>query len=154
MNKMNIKKLMKNKKVVLVLGLILIVLGIMLIAFISDKATDSVAIYGNRLDGIEKVEMTAKKKKAIVENVKNTGLADSVKAYTQGKIINVEIKLKNDVSRDDSKNLVNYVMEKLTDEEKKFYDVQVFINKDNDEAFPIIGYRHHSKDTFSWTQDR
>ena len=39
--------------------------------------------------------------------------------------------------------------------EKKFYDVEMFIKKTNDDVqFPIIGYKHRSKEVFSFTKDR
>ena len=47
------------------------------------------------------------------------------------------------------------MIETLTKDEKKFYDIQIFVKKDSDASnFPIIGYKHHAKDKFSWTKDR
>ena len=46
-------------------------------------------------------------------------------------------------------------MEKLDKDQKEFFDIQVIIDKTNDSAqFPIIGYKHHSKEGFAFTKDR
>ena len=47
------------------------------------------------------------------------------------------------------------MLDQLDDDEKGFYDIQIFVKKDTDAAdFPIIGYKHHAKDSFSWTKNR
>ena len=55
----------------------------------------------------------------------------------------------------DRKYDLNKVIEKLSDKQKKYFDVQIFIKKSSkDEKFPIIGYKHHNKDNITWTKDR
>ena len=51
----------------------------------------------------------------------------------------------------------NYLprLKKQCEKQKEFYDVEVMIDKDNDSTqFPIIGYKHHSKNDFVFTKDR
>ena len=49
----------------------------------------------------------------------------------------------------------NKTLEKLSEEERAYYDVQFMINNENDkDHFPIIGYKHHSKQGISWTKNR
>ena len=51
--------------------------------------------------------------------------------------------------------IIKQEIKKLKKEQKKYYDIQVFVQKSKEtNEFPIIGYKHHTKDSFSWTKDR
>lgn len=113
------------------------------------------AVYGNRLNGIEKVKIDSKQKDEIIDKLKEDSAVKKATYKLQGKIVNITIVVNDDVGKDTAKGLANKVLEKLDDKQKKYYDIQVFIKKDNDaKDFPIIGYKHHAKDNFSWTKDR
>lgn len=149
------KRKIKNKKVVLIIAICALILLLLLIKLLSDNVNDTEAIYGNRLEGIEQVEIKNSTKSSIIKNIEETEKTEKVSVNVQGKIINISITLKEDTSRDDAKQLGDKVLEKLSDKEKEFYDVQVFIKKTTEDAsFPIIGYRHHTKTSFTWTLDR
>ena len=96
------------------------------------------------------------RKKEISDNVASLNRSSNVSVIVRGRIINVLITCNDDVNLNDAKDLSNKIVEKLSDDEKKLYDIQVFISKNNKEdlSFPIIGYRHHNKDGFSWNADR
>mgnify|MGYP006874657562 CR=1 FL=1 len=50
---------------------------------------------------------------------------------------------------------IEEVLDEFKDNQKKFYDFQFFIdNESNTEQFPIIGYKHRSIDSITWTKDR
>lgn len=147
------KKIAKNK-VILILFLCFIILVITLFVLLKDYNNDTKALYGDRLDGISEVKLTSSKLDKIDDAIKATQLASSSKAYVEGKILNVDIVIKKSVDRETAKGLSSVVIENLEDDEKKFYDVQIFIDKYDDASFPIIGYRHHNKENFSWTLDR
>lgn len=144
----------RNNRIIMIIGACFIVLLIFVIAAVTDSQGESKAIYGSRLDGIDKVEITKSKIKKINENVKSLGKVKTIKTYVFGKIINSEIKVSSDATRDEAKALAPKILEVLKEDEKKFYDVQVFIDKDDDGTFPIIGYCHHNKNEFTWTLDR
>lgn len=149
------KNKVKNKKVLLVIAICLVLLAVLGMKLLTDFQSDTEAIYGTRLEGIEKLKITNEKKSEITENIEKENKTKKVSVTTQGKIINVEITLNDDTSRDDAKKLADKITEKLSEDEKKFYDVQVFIEKENeDNSFPIIGYAHHNKTGFTWTLDR
>jgi len=115
----------------------------------------SKAIYGDRLDGIEKVKITKSEQNKIKDSLKENANVEKVNIVISGKIFNVLITVKNETSLDDAKGLGATVLTNLEDKQKKFYDVQVFVQKTNDsKQFPIIGYKHHTKDDFTWTKDR
>lgn len=144
-----------NKKILIVIVVCVVLLIVLGLKLLTNFTSDNDAIYGDRLEGIESNKITSSKKSEIKNNVESLNKTKSVKVSTQGKIINVEITLNDDVTRDDAKSLADKVIEKLSENEKKFYDVQVFISKTTDDAsFPIIGYCHHNRSGFTWTLDR
>lgn len=139
----------------LIVGIIivvfLIIIGIMVKNFFFPD--DAEAYYGTRLEGISKVKISDKKKKELEENFKDS--SKSVNVRIQGRIIYVDVKLNDDVSRDTAKDLSNKTLEKLSDDEKAYYDIQFMINNEsNKDQFPIIGYKHHTKTGIRWTKDR
>ena len=114
---------------------------------------ESTAVYGNRLDGIDKVEITEEQEKGIKEALKDT--TKKVTIRLAGKLVNVIIVTNEGTSLADSKNMGNIVLEKFSEEQKAFYDFQFLIDNDeNKDQYPIIGYMQHSRNTISWTKDR
>lgn len=160
-NKKNIKPMRKKKKVNKLLVLFAIFCIVLLVFIIKVvmifTESDEEAIYGGRLDGIEKVEFKeSDKQKQIKEKLGDH--VSSVTVRVQGRIVNVTLNLTKDVNRDTAKNDSKAVLEVFNDEEKKYYDFQFFAEKTveaGDKAqFPIIGYKHHSSEEIKWTKDR
>ena len=114
---------------------------------------DAEAYYGTRLEGIDKVKLDKKKQDSLKEEFKES--SKSVTVRLQGRIIYLDVNLKDDVSRDTAKDLSNKTLEKLSEDERAYYDVQFMINNEaNKDQFPIIGYKHHTKSGIRWTKDR
>lgn len=139
----------------LIVGIIiivfLIIIGIMAKNFFFPD--DATAYYGNRLEGISKVKIDDKKKESLKEKIK--GSAKSVNVRLQGRIIYINVKVNDDVSTDDAKYISDLTLEKLSEEEKAYYDIQFIYTSDADkDHFPIIGYKHHTKAGISWTKNR
>lgn len=145
----------KNKFVIIAIGvfLILVVLGFQIATmFFPEEGT---ALYGDRLDEIEEVELSNSKLTKIESNLKSDGAVKEADVSVAGKIVEVIITVQDDTSVDTAKALNTKVLDSLSNKEKKFYDIQIFVKKDSEATdFPIIGYKHHAKDTFSWTKDR
>lgn len=112
------------------------------------------AIYGNRLEGIEEVEIS----KDTYKKVEKSLAEDSVSKVTTdiaGKLVKIFITVNEDVDLEKAKSYGGKAIEPFTAEQKNYYDFQIYIEKTGDnEHFPIIGYKHHSKGTISWTKDR
>ncbi len=135
----------------------ILVFVIMLVAFFKVKdifnPDESTAIYGTRLEGREKVEISKKTREAVKKSLEER--TENVSVRVAGNIINIIINAKEDVSLEEAKNLGNKALESFSEEEKKYYDIQLFIkNGKNANQFPIIGYKHHNKNAISWTRDR
>lgn len=154
---MNFKKITKFVKkhttlVVAGLALILVVVGLLILKEAMFPAENK-AIYGTRIEGRDKVPINKEKKSKVTENFKD--ISSSVKVRTQGRIIYIDVKVNGDVSRDTAKDYSNRVLEVFSEEEKKYYDIQILVsNQDNSEQFPIIGYKHHTSEGINWTKDR
>lgn len=139
-----------------------IIVGVIIIIFIAILAimvknfffpNDSEVYYGNRLEGIDKVKITNAKKEE-VKSVFNDS-SKSVTVRLAGRIIYIDVKTNDDVSVDTARDLSNKALEKFSDEEKGYYDIQFLIDNEKDQDhFPIIGYKHHSKTAINWTKNR
>ena len=140
-----------RKIVAIIIIIFLVIIGIMVKNFFFPD--DAEAYYGTRLEGIEKVKISDKKKEKLKERF--NGSVKSVTVRIQGRIINISAKVNDDVNTDTAKYLSDLTLEKLTDEEKAYYDIQFMYTSDVDkEHFPIIGYKHHTKKAISWTKNR
>lgn len=149
-------KYIKDHKIIVAATIFLIVL-IIAAFFIKEmffKNSDN-AVYGNRLDGIETVKITNSEQKDLISTLEGDSSVSNASYSLQGKIVNVIITVNDDVGIDTAKGLCGKILEKFNDDQKKFYDFQVFIKKKNGENdFPIIGYKQNNKDNFSFTKDR
>ena len=147
----------KHKLLVLLIILLIILLVFCVKVFLIFNDKDEVAIYGERLKGVEKVTIDADK---YTKNLTKK-LAEQAKSVTvrrQGRILNVIIDVKDEVNRDGARALANQSVEEFTDKEKEYYDIQIFLKKtgntEDKAQFPLIGYRHHTQDGINWTKDR
>lgn len=160
-----IKKLLKNKRFIIVC--ILVLVGIICLILLKNILYPSgrISYYGNRLDGIENVEFTDKSKTSIVNNLKSNELITDAKINVHGKIINVIFDVKKDVSIEDAKKIGSELLNSFNDDIKGFYDIQVIITKTEEETvettdsngeaqlvkqFPIMGYKNCSSKEIVW----
>ena len=145
----------KNKFVIIAIGVFLILVVLVFQIATMFFPEEGTALYGDRLDGIEEVELSNSKLTKIESNLKSDGAVKEADVSIAGKIVEVIITVQEDTSVDTAKALNTKVLDSLSNKEKKFYDIQIFVKKDSEATdFPIIGYKHHAKDTFSWTKDR
>lgn len=154
MNK--VKAYFKNHRAMSI-GYILCFLLIVFVAVLNFTffSNNSKAVYGDRLDGIEEVRITDNKLEQIESELNERDEVSSSDASTSGRILNVIITVNDDVSVETARSLTEVIDSAIDDDQRNYYDTQVFIKKNNDDAsFPIIGYRHEDKTTYSWTKDR
>lgn len=87
-------------------------------------------VYGDRLDGIEDVPISEEQIENIKEEIEKTDFVLKVtKPYLNGKVLKVVIYVSDKAGIDPSKALAAKVSEILTEEQKAFYDVEVFLTK-------------------------
>lgn len=138
-----------HKIVSVVIVIFLIILAILVKNFFFPS--DNGVYYGTRLDGITKVKVKDEALKKIEKGIKEK--AKSVTARVQGRIIYVDVVSNDDVDIQGAKDLAGKIYEALTDEQKAYYDIQLMVNNEaKKDEFPIVGYKHHTKEGMSWTK--
>ena len=145
----------KNKFVIVAIGvfLILVIIAFQVVNMFFPE--EGKALYGDRLDGIEEVELSDKALSGIAAKIEEDAAVKEASVSVTGKIVEVIITVQDDTTVEAAKGLNTIILDSLKKKEKSFYDVQIFVKKDTDAVdFPIIGYKHHAKDSFSWTKDR
>ena len=150
------KNFIKNNKVTVVAFIICVIFVILVFAVkLTFFPNEGTAIYGDRLDGIEEVEITDKQQEDIIKSLEDKDEVKKVSCDIKGRTLNVLITVNDGVELDPAKSLTSSITDNLEEDQTSYYDIQVFISKDNDDTrFPIIGYKHQDKDEFSWTKDR
>ena len=146
----------KHSNVVNIGGLIIIgcVLIYGIVGFFNDNT--SAPLYGNRLDGIRKVEIKKGRLKSMGEDLAKEEKISEAKVELEGKIIMVNVVVENDTSIDEAKKEATTITKHLEKDELKFYDIEIFVSKEDEKQnnFPIIGHKKADKDDFSWTKNR
>ncbi len=136
-----------------IVGVVIVIFLIILAIIVKNFffPSDSGVYYGTRLEGIEKVKIKDKALKSIEEELKDK--TKSVNARIQGRIVYVDIVSNDDIEIQPARDFAYSVLNALTDEQKAYYDIQVMVNNEaKKDEFPIIGYKHHSKQNMSWTK--
>lgn len=143
----------KNKLTIIVIVLFLI-LVFAAVQFTNIFFASSDAVYGNRLEGIENVKIS----KNTIDQVKSSFQEDGVSKTTvriSGRTVEIILTVNSDVSLDTAKSYANKSLEPFSEEQKGYYDFQIFVKKENEsENFPIIGYKQKAKESITWSKDR
>ena len=148
------KFIKKHKGLIIVL---IIVIALLVLGFIFAKnfffSDEESAIYGSRLNGIEKVKLKDTKLKEI-----EGALAEGTTKVTvrlAGRLIYIDIKVAEGINSEAARAIGNKSLDFFSEEEKAYYDIQILMDSDTDETqFPILGYKHHTKQAINWTRDR
>lgn len=110
------------------------------------------SLYGNRLVEIKQYKINDVEVTKMKADVLSTDKVNEVSYSLQGKIINIRVKVKDTVDKVNAKLLVEPILNNFTNDQKQYYDMQLFITSENKtmEGFPIIGYKHHTSVSFVW----
>lgn len=146
----------KRNKVTVIIGTIFLVImiaaGIALVKLVyPDSKKD---LYGNRLDGIEEVLIEDVKIEEIKQSLTDTGKVNTVTYDLKGRLVNFIVDVKKDIDKVTSRALTDKILTSFTEEQKNFYDFQVFLTSVEDETseiYPMIGYKHKTTVNFVWT---
>lgn len=149
-----IKDWIKNNKgfaIIILLGLVLII--ILTIIFISLLKGNSSNKYGNRLDGIEDVEISKEVYDGVKEEIMATEVIEDASVRLQGKIVYTTIVLKEGVTADKAKEIASNTLDNYDEEQLKYYDFSYFLKWNGDDGDVVItGNKHHSLDSITWVR--
>lgn len=112
--------------------------------------------YGNRLDNIEDVEIDeATINKISEENKKNDKVSDAT-VNVSGRTLEIILTVDDKMSLSDAKKIGNECYSTLSEKQIDYFSVQVFIKKKSEDQnnFPIIGYKQKKTKNIVWTKDR
>lgn len=147
--------LKKNKKMVTWIGIGVAILLVLLLIKLFIFPSLGKNLYGNRLDGIDKVRINNDSVTKLKDDLKATDKVESVTYHLEGRIINLLIDFKAGVGADEAKELANKTLEGFTKSQKEYYDMQVILtqagNKEN--GFPYFGYKNKTRDAYSWSNN-
>ncbi len=146
----------KHRIGLIVTGVILVLVILMFFgiknAFFSNMGQ---SVYGNRLDGIEKYPIDDAVIKDIETTLKDTGNISSFKYELKGRLMNFIIEVNADVDLTTSRAFADKIAEKLSDDIRSFYDIQVYLTCSDKESelYPTIGYKHKTSVGFKWNNN-
>ncbi|MDD3186961.1 MAG: hypothetical protein PHD02_00600 [Bacilli bacterium] len=149
-------KFIKENKVLSIAILIFLILmifaGVGLYKIIIPDSGES--LYGNRLDGIESVPISEETISEIKSEIIATEKVETVEYDLKGKLANFMITVKADTDKVSAEALTDKILSNLTDEQKDFYDIQIFLaTTEESEIYPIIGYKHTTSLNFTWSNN-
>ena len=112
--------------------------------------------YGNRLEGIESVEITDENISKIKEELKKNDKVSEVNTNISGRTLNIIITVDDKMSLADAKSIGQKSYSSLNEKQINYYSIQIFINKKDETQnnFPIIGYKQRGTTKIVWTKDR
>lgn len=145
----------KNHKILVLFVVILVILMTIIgicfkLVFFPENTNDK---YGSRLNGIEKVQITDSRLQNIKEKILDNKSTNTVSYNITGRIIKYFIQVKVNTDELTVESLLNLILDNFTDEEKRFYDFEVFItNEEKQELYPMIAYKHRNNVTFTITK--
>ena len=151
------KRILSENKVLLVLAIIiivsLIVIGVsMVMYFYTGNGKDE---FGDRLQGIENVEISNDIDKKVAELYTDIAAFNEVVVNVKGKIIYINIDIKENLSLVDAQSLAIKSLEAFSEEEKSFYDIQIIITakttEEESDIYPLMGYKNAKNSQVVWT---
>lgn len=145
----------KNNKILVTLIVITLIFMIaLLIIIFSNLSFGDNNKYGNRLDNIEKYPITEEMILNIKTEISSFDKVEDIIYNLEGKLINFIIKIDDTLLEEDARNYGGRIIERLNDEVKNYYDIQVLIDSSNVEStiYPIIGYKHKTSSMLVWKQ--
>lgn len=150
-----LKSFYKNNRVYSILMIISIIcivailVGVVLY-FLGQTSKDK---YGNRLEGIEKIEIKESKLNDIEKKITENELVKSTDAVIRGKLVYITITL-NTGTHADAESIAQSSLELFSEEEKAFYDIQYIVDNEDEsteENFPVMGYIKAGNSVIKWT---
>lgn len=150
-------KYFKKHKVELICLIIFIVLllgclGIFLMLWFGGSGE----VYGNRLDGIDKVPVSEGYLNDIENALKEDEHVSKASSHIEGRLINFMVTVTDDTKIDSAKKLSKIIKDNFTESELAFYDIQVYIldsGANETSSYPIIGYKHKTTEDFVWSNN-
>ncbi len=152
-----IKKMWVENRVLFVLFMtVLICLFIILAVVLKYFFGASSSSYGNRLDGINEVEVTDELKNNFIASMKDDALIDDATIKTKGKIIYITLNFKDDVTLEEAQSKALASLMAFEQNYLDFYDFNYTLKRnatENSEGFLIMGARNVNGSGLVWNNN-
>lgn len=149
-----IKKYKKEFILLLAAALIILFCGIAFIVMWFAGGSDK---YGDRLDGIKKVELSNGYLNDMVGFIKDgKNYVSNVTYNVEGRLVSFMVTVIDDTDVDSTKSMGDILIENFTKKELAYYDIQLYVidsGKKEDTRYPIIGYKHKTSENFVWSNN-
>ncbi len=140
-----------HKKQCMIGGIAFLVIFFLILIWLFIVPVFSNNKYGDRLDGIEDHKISSDTVKDIENSLKENDKVTDVTYNNEGRILDFIITVSNDMSTEDAKKLGDTILDKISDDDKKYYDIQILIDtEEENDNYPIAGYKHKSEDNFTY----
>ena len=140
-----------HKKQCMIGGIAFLVIFFLILIWLFIVPVFSNNKYGDRLDGIEDHKISSDTVKDIENSLKENDKVTDVTYNNEGRILDFIITVSNDMSTEDAKKLWDTILDKISDDDKKYYDIQILIGtEEENDNYPIAGYKHKSEDNFTY----
>jgi len=145
-----LKKHKKKIAIIVVIGIVFLILLIGLFRAINHLTPDRRAsTFGDRCELTENIEITASRKAEIIEVVEaHDGMKmsdrDNNPISVECNLIKIFVLVDDATTREQVIEMGNNILLAFSEEELRFYDLQLMVDSDNMEStvFPMIGMRH------------
>ena len=144
------KKLWKENKILMVLGIILLlcvtaIIVVVLKYFVGSKKS----VYGNRFDNM-KVKITEKEQKDYVKSLEDNSNVSKVRFRVSNKTLYISSTFKDDVKLDDAKKIIDDSLANFSDDIKKTYDINFTITN---ASFTLMGAKNAPGNGLIWNNN-
>ena len=112
--------------------------------------------YGNRLDGIESVEIKKDKQEEVVSKIKEDKLVENATILITGKRVDIKIVFNDSTNLTDAKGVAVKSLDSFSDEEKSFYDFEYTLKQEateKAEGFLIMGAKNVKGSNLVWNNN-
>lgn len=143
------KKIKLQKKQIIIISIVAVLFILLLLAMIKIIfPSNNGSVYGNRLsDNIEIKDTDIEK---VQVELKKNDIVSTISYHLNVKTLKLTIKLTEKATKEKAIALGDIIKTNLTEEIRNCYDIEIYLLKENDEEFPLIGHLHVAKDTFSF----
>lgn len=150
-----LKKLYKKNKVLFILTTIAIIcILVIIIGLLTSFYTKTnTSKYGDRLDGIEEVEITDSFREDLVSFYEKNEKVNEASVDLSGKIVYIIIDVVKGTTEAQAQEIANSGLEEFSEEEIEYYDFQFIVTCEEDsksEIYPTMGYKNNTSAKVVW----
>lgn len=144
----------KNKKQCIIGGIAFLIIFFLIMIWLFIVPAFSNNKYGDRLDDINDHKISSNTVNDIKSSLKQNDKVNKVTYNNEGRILDFIITVSNDMKIEDAKKLGDTILDKISDDDQKYYDIQILITtEEENDNYPIAGYKHKTEENFTYGKE-